>query len=105
MQCKLGDLCYIKKSMRPANIGLIVTCQSYLGYFLEGDTIEMNGESWLAPFSDNYWLITNSSGSIETQFGKSKEAYIPDLWLVPITGLPLEEEEDLYNTIDDEVHV
>jgi len=105
MQCKIGDLCYIKKSLRPENVGLVVVCKQYLGYFLIGDELEMHGEFFKAHVSDNYWLVTNESGHIETQFGKSKEAYVPDLWLVPITGLPLEEEEDLYNTIDDEVHV
>jgi len=104
---KVGELSYIKKSIRPANVGLVVTCTQYLGYFLENDYLEMHGEFFKAPFSDNYWLITNESGQIETQFGKAKEAYCPDLWLVPIAGIKLEDEEDLYltNNIDDEVHI
>lgn len=105
MNCKQGDLAYIIKSMRPANIGLIVTCDSFLGFFYEGEIIEMNKEQWYAPVTDNYWVIGNKSGNIETQFGKSSIAYIADTWLKPILADGLEDEEDLYSTIDDVVHV
>lgn len=103
---KQGDLAFIKKSLRPVNIGMVVTCTQYLGYFIEGEDLEMHGELFKAPFTDNYWLITNQSGHIETQFGKSKEAYLPDLWLIPIKGDLLDGEENLYATdvISDAVH-
>ena len=107
MRCKLNDLAFINKSLRPANVGLVVTCKQSLGYYLIGDDLEMHGEFFKAPFSDNYWLIVNEYGQIDTQFGLSKEAYIPDLWLTPIMGDLLGDEQDTHNItpIEDEVHV
>lgn len=84
MICELNDLAYIKKAIRPANVGLVVTCKTYLGYYLMDDIVEINGERWYAIVSDNYWLVENEHGSIETQFGLSKQSYVPDLWLTPI---------------------
>ena len=107
MRNKQGNLAFISKSLRPVNIGLVVTCTQYLGYYLQDDYLEMHGEFFKAPVSDNYWVISNNSGHIETQFGLAKEAYAPDLWLTPIMGNLLEDEEDMYATdnIEDEVHV
>lgn len=84
MKCKQGDLAYIKKALRPANIGLAVVCKEYLGYYLRDDIIEVNKEHFTAIISDNYWVIENSYCEIETQFGKSSMAFSPDTWLEPI---------------------
>lgn len=90
--CKLGDLAFIKKSMRPKNIGLVVSCHELLGYHLQCDIIELYGERWMAPISDTYWVIQSGSGSIDTEYGNSKIAYIPDSWLSPIKAEPLEDD-------------
>lgn len=81
MKCKQGQMAFIIKSLRPANIGRIVTCAKYIGYYSQGDTITMSGESWMAPDTDDYWMI---EGNLETQFGPSKIAYIMDSYLSPI---------------------
>jgi hypothetical protein len=94
MNCKQGELAFIKKSMRPENIGLIITCKENLGYYLQGDKIEISGGLREAVVSDNYWLVESSSGSILTKYGKSKIAFTPDLWLSPIRPEKLDEELD-----------
>lgn len=98
MNCKLGDLAFIKKSIRHENLGLIVTCKEHLGYFIKGDKIKISGELWEAVVSDNYWRIESASGSIETMFGKSKTAYGPDSWLFPIK--PEELDENISEEVD-----
>ena len=87
MRCKLNDLCYIKKSLREPNIGLVVRCKRYLGYYERGSTIIISGESYLAFDSDDFWLIENDYCEIESQFGKAREGYIMDSWLEPIAKL------------------
>ena len=82
-QCKEGQLAFIKKSLRLENIGKVVICQKYIGYFSKGDTVVVNGEHWKAFDTDDHWIIFSESG-IETQFGSSKIAYILDSWLTPI---------------------
>jgi hypothetical protein len=94
MNCKQGELAFVKKSIRPENTGLIITCKENLGYYLQGDKIEISGELWEAVVSDNYWLVESSSASITTLYGKSKEAFSPDLWLSPIRPEKLDEEHD-----------
>lgn len=101
MICKQGDLAFIKKALRQENVGLIVECKKYLGYYCHGDYMQINGELWVAPHSDNYWLIESSTGSIETMFGKSKVAYGPDTWLSPIKPISDDDIEDLYATTED----
>jgi hypothetical protein len=101
MRCTLHDLAFINTALRPKNIGLVVTCSESLGYALMGDIIELNGERWLAPISDNYWSITSSNASIETQYGKSALAFIPDTWLTPIKAEPLETDETTELELDD----
>jgi hypothetical protein len=103
MKCKLNDLAFINNALRPVNIGLVVTCSTYLGYYLAGDIIEINKEHYTAHISDNYWIITNTHGMIETQFGKSVMSYQPDTWLTPITPPELETDEELFLTLADEV--
>lgn len=98
MNCKNGDLAFIKNAVRKENIGLIVTCKENLGYFLKGDKIEISGELWEAVISDNYWLIESASNSIETMFGKARTAYGPDTWLFPIK--PEELDENISKVVD-----
>lgn len=103
MNCEKDDLAFIKKSLRPTNIGLVVECKEYLGYYLQDDIIEISGERWTALVSDNYWKVISESGSIDTMYGKSKVAYIPDLWLTPIKADKLGEDTDTSLTLDDEI--
>jgi hypothetical protein len=105
MQCKQGELAFIKKSLRPRNIGLIVECKGYLGFYLRDDIIEISGERYTAIVSDNYWIISSASGSIETQFGKSKEGFIPDLWLTPIKDSELGDTDTVSKTNDESLTV
>lgn len=88
---KLNQLAFIKKSLRPINIGKIVNCKKYLGYYSKGDKINISGELYQAFDTDHYWIIESNSEILETQFGKSKEAYSMDSWLTPIP--PLEDED------------
>jgi hypothetical protein len=97
---KQGDLAFINTALRPANMGAVVTCTQYLGYYLQGDYVEMHGEYFKAYCSDNFWLI---SGDLLTQFGPAKESYIPDLWLTPILADKLDTEENEHLTIDDKI--
>jgi hypothetical protein len=98
MNCKLGDIAFIKNAVRKENLGLIVTCKENLGYFLKGDKIEISSELWEAVISDNYWLIESSSGSIETHYGNSKIAYAADTWLSPIR--PEEIDKNILQEVD-----
>jgi hypothetical protein len=91
LKCKVGDLAYIIESIRPANKGLAVEVKEYLGYYLKDDIVEINKEHYKTIISDNYWIIENSYGEIETQFGKSKMAFCPDSWLEPIKKQKLED--------------
>lgn len=102
MKCKQGQMAFIKKSLRKENIGLVVECTTHLGYFSRGDKIPMSGEFWYAPDSDDYWMITSASGSIETLYGKSKVAYTLDSWLTPIDPdiLDKDESEELEDNLE-----
>jgi len=77
IKCKVNDLAFIKKAIRPVNIGRVVTCKELLGKFAFGETIVWNGEEFASPEDDYMWVVS-SSGNLETQFGPSKEAMIPD---------------------------
>lgn len=100
MKCKQGNLAFIKKALRKENIGRIVTCTKYLGYYSRGDTITISGENWLAPDSDNYWCV---SGNLETQFGTASQAYIMDSWLAPIEPLPPEEFDEVDELLENDL--
>ena len=100
MKCKQGDLAFIKKALRKENIGRVVTCSKYLGYFERGATIVINGEQWKAFDSDDYWEVT---GRLETQFGTATHAYIMDSWLSPIEPLPPEEFDELGELLEDDL--
>jgi len=75
IKCKVNDLAFIKKAIRPVNIGRVVTCKELLGKFAFGETIVWNGEEFASPEDDYMWVVS-SSGNLETQFGPSKEAMI-----------------------------
>ena len=93
IKCKVNDLAFIKKAIRPVNIGRVVTCKELLGKFAFGETIVWNGEEFASPEDDYIWVVS-SSGNLETQFGPSKEAMIPDSWLTPIRAEPSENSEE-----------
>ena len=90
MRCKAGELAFIRKSMRTTNIGRVVTCKEMLGYFIQGESFLYNGESWMAHETDYMWVV---SGNIETLFGNSAEALVPDSWMTPIRPEPVETTE------------
>lgn len=92
MRCKQGDLAWINKSIRQKNIGKVVTCKEYLGYFIEGENIT---EYTVAHMTDHFWLIESNQPDIEVLNGHVSTAYLPDLWLTPITPPPLEDDEDV----------
>lgn len=83
MKCKQGDLAYIRKALRPENVGKIVTCKQMLGYYIMGETVTWNGENFLAPETDYMWVVYAKYG-VETMYGSSKEGMIADSWLQPI---------------------
>jgi len=93
MNCKQGDLAFIKKSIRPENIGRVVTCKLCLGFLQQREQFSWHGETWESPDTDYIWVIENSSG-ISTMYGDSKEAIIADSWLIPIKGDPDEINEE-----------
>jgi hypothetical protein len=101
IKCKTGDIAFIIEALRVANKGLVVDVKEYLGYYLKGDVVEINKEHYKAIISDNYWIIENSYGEIETQFGKSKMAFSPDSWLEPIKKKKLSDKV----TTEDELKV
>lgn len=98
MNCKPNDLAYIKKALRPVNIGRIVTCKELLGYFFKGEQLKWNGEMFVTFEADNYWVIESKMG-IETLYGNSTQAFCPDSWLIPIRGV----EEELATETADEL--
>jgi hypothetical protein len=101
MNCKQGDLAYIIKALRSVNIGRIVTCKELIGKLNQEEPYMWNGEVYSAAISDNHWVVSCASG-LETLYGKSKEAVIPDTWLRPIKGDLLDSEEhDTLNIIDE----
>lgn len=104
MRCKIGDLAFINKSIRVVNVGLIIQCTELLGYMNKDERFIWNGEQWAAPTTGDFWVITSSSSSLETQHGKSKQAFILDAWLTPIKPLPEEDylytEEELSDTLE-----
>ena len=76
--------CWIKRSIRPENQGLVIETSQYLGYYKKGQTMLIMGEHYIAYDDDHFWFITNRYGSIVTQFGRSKVGYSSESWLVPI---------------------
>jgi hypothetical protein len=93
-------LCWIKHSIRPENLGLIVETSQYLGYFKKGESMLIMGEHYFAYDSDHFWFITSKHGMISTQFGKSTVGYSSESWLVPI--LPDTDKLGLTNAANDD---
>ena len=91
MRCKQGDLAFINKALRPANVGRVVTCAEYLGYFIAGEIIV--DQVLVAHTSDHWWRVVADSDTIETHYGFSNYAYLPDTWLTPIKPQPLDEDD------------
>ena len=83
MRCKQGQLAYIINALRPENIGKPVTTMKYLGYFMISEPIAWGYDIITACISYHFWVIESQSG-IETLYGGSKQAVIPDSWLKPI---------------------
>ncbi len=91
MRCKQNDLAFVRKAVRTSNIGKIVTCKEVLGKFKAGETIVWNGEHHCSPDDDYIWIV--SASNLETLYGPSREAMIPDSWLTPLKATPEEVEE------------
>ena len=102
MKCKKGQLAFIKKAIRKENIGRVVTCVKYLGYYEKEATITINGEQWSAIDSGDFWLI---EGNIETMYGASRQSHIPDHWLSPLDELPPEELEETDKSLEDSLEL
>ena len=103
MRCKLNDLAFIRKAMRPSNIGKVVQCKELLGKFERGENIMWNGEFYVSPDTDYIWVVTSKS-QLETLYGPSIEAFIADSWLTPINGEPSENfEEELAEDLGKEL--
>ena len=83
LRCGVSDMCWINKALHTVNVGKIVTCREYLGYFQRDEKFIHQGETWYALDTGHLWVI-NSQHGLETQFGLSKTAHIPDRWLTPI---------------------
>lgn len=82
MNCKEGDKAYIVFSIRPENVGRVVSVAEYIGKFAEGEDFEFRGMSCRALVPDHYWWIEADDLSIA--LGPSPRAYIADSWLRPI---------------------
>ena len=85
-------MAFVKKAIRKENIGKIVTCKTYLGYYSKGDVIVISREHYVAYDTDHYWMI---EGNVITQFGPAREGFSMDSWLTPIPPL---NDEDLVET-------
>lgn len=103
MRCKIGDLAFVRKSIRPQNIGLVVQCTELIGHMNKDEKFIWNGEQWAAPDTGDFWVVTSNSCSLETQYGRSKQAFILDAWLTPINPLPEEDDISTEQTLNDEV--
>lgn len=89
-KCKLNDLCFIIKSKIQSNIGKIVTCKEYLGFFEKGNYL-VNGGWHIAFESNHYWLVT---GNVTTWSGIDDGCgFASESQLLPIKGEPLEDFE------------
>ena len=79
---KAGQKSLIVNAMRQENIGLIVIPVRLLGHYKSGDSLEISGERFTVPITDNFWLVESPLG-VETLFGQARQAYIADTWLKP----------------------
>lgn len=105
MRCKPNQLCFIKKALRPVNIGRVVTTVTHLGYYSKGESMKITvsgyPEIMVAYDSDDYWIVTSSSANLENFYGKTDTLVIMDSWLTPILPDELEETNEnlLYNEL------
>jgi len=98
-KCKVGDLAFIKKSLRIANVGLIVSVDEYIGNFKKGDVFDYGGLPQAAIDDGHVWRIGSSTKSIHTKDGKSTFGLILDQWLTPIKGDPENFEEESFEEV------
>lgn len=83
MNCKPGDLAIVIKADEPSDIGLVV---EVIGNGLrdwEGDW------QWLCRHREAQKVFHSESGLEEAR----KEFHVPDFWLRPISGVPVEDEQ------------
>jgi hypothetical protein len=99
MNCNQGDKAVIVFSIRPENIGRVVSVAEYIGKFNEGEQFQFRGMPCQAIVHDHYWWIEAEDLSIG--FGPSPRAYIADSWLRPIRP----EQEDVSVKEDVELEV
>ena len=83
LRCKLNDLAFIIRAMNEANIGRIVLCKEYLGYFQKDEPVMYSGEKWAAWDTGHIWVVFSESG-LTTMYGNSKIALMMDHWMIPI---------------------
>ena len=100
MKLRAGSMAFIKRAIRTENIGRIITCVKYLGYYERGATITISGESWSAIDTGDFWLI---SGNIETLYGAATQSHIPSHWLVPIEPIPPEDTDETTELLEDDL--
>lgn len=82
MNVKQGDLAILTNSMVPENIGRIVRVLEFVGAEVPG---------WCLNRSD-YWAVEMAGGKALDHIGRlSTWGYVPDAWLKPVSGLPVEE--------------
>ncbi|WP_321913552.1 hypothetical protein [Paraburkholderia sp. J11-2] len=92
MNCELNDLAVIVHSETGRNLGKIVEVVKFLG-----ESPEFNGYTWCTG-SGPAWLCEAKGTPISVRYGDPVFAVvIPDVWLKPVSGLPIDEEvtEDL----------
>lgn len=96
-------MCFIKKSIRPRNIGKIVITKECLGKMEAGQKFDYQMHVSMAQITDVFWVVTDPAGGLETAFGLSSEVFIPDSWLHPIRPDPDDVDESETTKLFDEV--
>ena len=92
LRCKPSDLAFIIRAMNKVNIGRIVLCKEYLGYYQKDEPVMYSGEKWAAQDTGHIWVVFSESG-LTTLYGSSKIALMMDHWMVPIDANKDESEE------------
>ena len=92
MKCKLNDLCFVIKTLgNPLNLGKVVTCKEYLGYFKPGLHHYKCNLNILALTEGHHWIVEGSVATIEGRhFGYIS---ISESELLPIPTEPIEDSE------------
>ena len=90
MKCKLNDLCFVIKSRVPSNIGKVVTCKQYLGYYTKGAQV-VDGLCFVVEQSAHFWMV---EGNV-TDYGGRNLGYgvSSEYQLLPIPTEPIEDSE------------